>query len=247
MHRDHAHSNNTLFAPGTESERMWEEMDISKKQWEIRMFTEWSSVGMIIGMNNEGLVDVAKGKVFCKYEDIRELGLAKVANYVTNIQQNRHARHANKIMCISIVTKAHRRGDDRDEFRISFAVRGPQSRREIADRMLQCMHRKGIVPKYHDVIRSVRTARKYVGLLPDNKKLEMQFDHQRRKSRRFGEYGLALQQDKYQRLAAGPSDDEMSTISSDLDQVDRVKRKASRLSKQVVRAAIARIEWELRM
>ena len=232
---DNSDSCNTVFNPGRKCENIWNQMDISKKRWPVRFFSQFSSHAWDIGLTEEGLVKYSPGRerVFCKFSDIGQIGLGWVANYVTNIHQNRDAVTCRRGICISILLKHKWHDDKLQETRWNLAMCCGKLRREIMSHLLTCLHRKGILPE----TRSVRRTKKHVKILKDDRKFEIDFNHRRRVSKRYGEYGVKLGQEKYQKLASGLSN-EISV--NDMDQPG-LKRVASKVTIHIVNAFVDRL------
>lgn len=235
----HSHSKNTVFRPGQQIDQLWKKMD-GPFVWPVRMFTCFSSIEMQMGINKVGLTDTKTGRVFCKFKDIQGIGLAWVANYLhsPNMRHNDHANKCKKAICISILLRHRILDDSNEDDRLNFAVCCGRLRRDMARTILSYMHQLGIVPMTGNGERmSVRRTRKFVKKLKDDRKFTITFDHSRRMSRRYEEYGLRKHQERYQQLAGSKS--EADAPLSDEDRIVKVKRRASRISKSILKATIA--------
>lgn len=234
-------SRNTLTNPGSKLEDMWRTLDYTKCKWPVRFFTCYSSIEMDMGINDQGLVDIASGRVFCKFKDIQGIGLAWVANYISvssTLRHNTHAHQCKKSLCISILLRHSWPDDPKEENRLNFAVCCGALRRSIVRPMLSCMHRQGIVPSGG---LTVRRARKFVKKVADNRKLTITFDHRRRTSRLHEEYGLRKHQERYQKLAGSLNEENASSSSSESDPIVQIKKRASRVSKRILKATISKL------
>ena len=163
---------NKVHNTGDKYENIWSQMNVSSKRWQIRVFSQFSSHHWEIGITDEGLVKYSSGKkeVFCNFNDIGQIRIGE--------------KYQGAI-CISILRRYNWHDDKSKEVRCRFAMCCGMARKEIVLNLLRCMHQKGILPE----TRTVRETRESIKSLRDKKELDINFDHRRRLSKRYGEYG----------------------------------------------------------